>query len=77
MLNNNDLVREGNLSFGDEPHYLRAPIIIEGEVFWGVKWIPNINCTLIMDSYESEDKLKSWSQSRFTILRESFLQKEK
>ena len=49
--------RLGSLLLGDMPFRLASPVIIEGEVFWGVEWA-NSPRMLLHKSYESEDNLK-------------------
>ena len=65
--------RDGSVDFGDTPNYLRSPAIIEGEIFWQVKW--QSNNRILFDSYQSEIKLRNWNDEMFQELRANALQK--
>ena len=35
--------RDGSLNLGDTPLYFRNCVVIEGEVFWQIKWSPTLS----------------------------------
>ena len=67
-------VREGELKLGDEPNQLKNCVVMEGEVFWRVKWNKNEQ-TKVLDSYESQESLQIWNFNRFELLRQQSLDK--
>lgn len=60
--------REGSLSMGDTPLYLRNCVVIEGDLFWKVVWQGRL-----IDSFQMEIDFRAWNTLRFDQLRNQAL----